>query len=133
METRQIEISGHDCILLVFSNILVAVDGSKSADKAFKQALYLAQKCNSKLDLVHVVSCELGGDSANTFEILEELKEKAQKMLEGYKIEATKINVPIQITVTQGDPAKVIIDLQLSKIMISSLWEQEADHLFKSC
>ncbi|MGI0072611.1 MAG: universal stress protein [Nitrosotalea sp.] len=99
----------------MFPNILVAVDGSESAKKAFERAIYLAQRCNSKLDLVHVVQCEVGGDSANTFEIIEELKDKAKKMLEEYKIQAAKNNVPIQITVMQGDPAKVIIELAKAK------------------
>ena len=95
--------------------MLVAVDGSASASEAFGRAIYLAQKCNSKLDLVHVVQCELGGDSAGTFEIIEELKDKARKMLEEYRVEAAKNNVPIQITITQGDPAKVIIELAKAK------------------
>jgi len=99
----------------MFSNILIAVDGSESASKAFRRSVYLAQKCNSKLDLVHVVQCEVGGDSANTFEMIEELKDKAKKILEEYRIEAVKNNVPIQITIMQGDPAKVIIELAKAK------------------
>lgn len=99
----------------MFSNILVAVDGSESANKAFERAIYLAQKCNSKLDLVHVVQCDLGGDSANTFEIVEELKDQAKKMLDEYKKQAAKNGIPIQLTIVQGDPAKVIIDLAKAK------------------
>ena len=103
----------------MFSNILVAVDGSESANKAFQRAIYLAQKCNSKLDLVHVVQCEVGGDSANTFEIIEDLKDKAMKMLEEYRIEAAKSNTSMQITIMQGDPAKVIIELAKAKSLRS--------------
>lgn len=99
----------------MFSNILVAVDGSESASKAFRRAIYLAQKCNSKLDLVHVVQCEVGGDSANTFEIIEDLKDKAMKMLEEYRIDAAKNNISMQITIMQGDPAKVITELAKAK------------------
>jgi len=99
----------------VFSSLLVAVDGSESAKKAFEKSIYLAQKCSSKIDLVHVVQCELGGDSANTFEIIDELKNQATKMLEEYKNQAAKNNISIQIMVTQGDPAKVIIELAKAK------------------
>jgi len=99
----------------MFSNILIAVDGSESASKAFHRSVYLAEKCNSKLDLVHVVQCEVGGDSANTFDMIEELKDKAMKMLEEYRAEAAKNNVPIQIVIMQGDPAKVIIELAKAK------------------
>ncbi len=99
----------------MFSNLLVAVDGSESAKKAFEKSIYLAQNCNSKVDIVHVVQCELGGDSANTFELIEELKENAKKMLEEYKNQAAKNNIPIQIMVIQGDPAQVIIELAKTK------------------
>jgi len=99
----------------MFSRILVAIDGSESAKKAFEESIYLAQKCNSRLDVVHVVQCELGGDSATTFELIDELKTKAEKMLDEYKIQAAKNNVSIEIMVTQGDPAQVIIDLAKTK------------------
>ena len=69
---------------MVFSRILVAIDGSESAKKAFTKSICLAQKCSSKLDLVHVVSCELGGDSATTFELIEQLQTKAKLILEEY-------------------------------------------------
>jgi len=99
----------------MFSRILVAIDGSESAKKAFEESIYLAQKCNSGLDLVHVVQCELGGDSASTFELIDELKAKARKMLDEYKIQAAENKVQIEIMVTQGDPAQVIIDLAKTK------------------
>lgn len=99
----------------MFSKILVAVDGSESADKAFDRAVFLAARCGSMLDLVHVVQCEVGGDSANTFEIIEQLKEKAMNMLDRYKALAQKNGVPIQVTIMQGDPAKVIIETAREK------------------
>ncbi len=80
-----------------FSRILVAIDGSESARKAFTKALFLAQKCNAKLDLVHVVSCELGGDSATTFELIEQLQKKAKLILEEYRQEAIKNNIPFSV------------------------------------
>ena len=100
---------------MLFTRILVAIDGSESAKKAFEESIYLAQKCNSKLDLVHVVSCELGGDSATTFELIDELKTKAKKMLDEYEALAAKNNVSIEVMVIQGDPAQVIIELAKTK------------------
>ncbi|MFZ0183879.1 MAG: universal stress protein [Nitrosotalea sp.] len=94
----------------MFARILVAVDGSESAKKAFEKSIYLAQKCSSKLDLVHVVTCELGGDSTIIYDLLDEAKIKAKKMLKEYKIEASKNNIPLEITITQGDAAKIIIE-----------------------
>ncbi len=98
----------------MFSKILVAVDGSKSAKKAFARSIYLARKCNSKLDVVHVVPCELGGDSATTFELVEGLKNVAKEILEQCEREATKINVPIRTLFKLGDPARIIIELAKS-------------------
>lgn len=64
----------------MLSVILVAVDGSESAKKAFEKSIYIAQKCSSKLDVVHVMTCELGGDSTDTFDLLDEIKGKAEKI-----------------------------------------------------
>ena len=77
----------------MFPRILVAVDGSESAKRAFEKSIYLAQKCNSKLDVIHVVlDSTYGGDSATTFELIEELKEKGIKLLERCKSQAIKNN-----------------------------------------
>ena len=98
-----------------FSKILVAIDGSESAKKAFTKSIFLAIKCNASLDLVHVVSCELGGDSATTFELIEQHQAKAKTILEGYRKEALKNNIPIELMIKQGDPAQIIIEIANSK------------------
>lgn len=96
----------------MFSRILVAVDGSESAKKAFEKSIYLAQKCNSKLDVIHVVlDSTYGGDSATTFELIEELKEKDTKLLEQCKSQAIKNNVLVETLLELGDHAQVIIDV----------------------
>ena len=100
---------------MVFSRILVAIDGSESAKKAFTKSLFLALKCNAKLDLVHVVPCELGGDSATTFELIEQLQAKAGIILEECRKEAIKNNIQIEIMLKQGDPAQIIIEIANSQ------------------
>ena len=96
----------------MFQRILVAVDGSESAKKAFEKSIYLAQKCNSKLDVIHVVlDSTYGGDSATTFELIEELKEKGMKLLEQCRNQAIKNNVPVETLLELGDHAQVIIDI----------------------
>ncbi len=40
---------------LGYHNILVAVDGSKSAECAFKKAVQIARRNNAKLTLIHVI------------------------------------------------------------------------------
>ena len=98
----------------MFSKILVAIDGSTSAKIAFAQSLYLASKCDSRLEIVHVVPCEFGGDSVNTFELVEELKTKGKKILEQCKKIAARNNISIKTTSELGDPAKIIIKLAKS-------------------
>lgn len=95
----------------MFSKILVAVDGSESAKKAFEKSVFLAQKCNSKLDAIHVVlDSTYGGDSATTFELIEELKENGMKLLERCKCQAMENNVLIGTLLDLGDYSQVIID-----------------------
>ena len=97
---------------MVFSRILVAVDGSESAKKAFEKSIFLAQKCNSRLDVIHVVlDSTYSGDSATTFELIEELKENGTKLLEQCKTLAIKNNVMVQTLLELGDHAQVIIDV----------------------
>ena len=99
----------------MFSRVLVAIDGSESAKKAFSKAIFLSVKCNFKLDVVHVVQCELGGDSATTFEIIDELKRKARKILDECKNEAVKNRLQIKTIIKIGDPAKIITEIANSK------------------
>ena len=92
----------------------MAIDGSTSAKRAFAQSLYLASRCDSRLEIVHVVPCEFGGDSVNTFELVEELKTKGKKILEQCKKIAARNNISIKTTSELGDPAKIIIKLAKS-------------------
>ena len=98
----------------MFSKILVAIDGSTSAKRAFSRSLYLASKCDSRLEVVHVIPCEFGGDSENTFELVEELKKKGKDILEQCKRIAAKNNISIKTVSELGDPAKIIIELAKS-------------------
>ena len=78
----------------MFARVLVAVDGSESSKKAFDKSVFLAQKCNSKLYVLHVVlDWEYGGDSAATFELIEKLRAKGMKLLGKCKSQALKSDV----------------------------------------
>ena len=87
------------------------MDGSESARRAFERALYLAQRCSSGLDIIHVVlDSTYGGDSAVTFQLIEDLKERGRKLLEQYRNEAKANNVQAGMLLELGDHAQVIID-----------------------
>jgi len=100
----------------LFSRILVAVDGSESAKKAFAKSVFLAQKCNSKLYVVNVVlDWEYGGDSAATFELIDELRTKGTELLEQCKKQALQSNVQVETVLEQGDYAHEIIEVAKRK------------------
>jgi nucleotide-binding universal stress UspA family protein len=95
----------------LFSRLLVAVDGSESAKRAFARSVYLAKQCNSRLDIIHVVlDSTYGGDSAATFLLIEELKETGRKLLEDYETQAKRDGVQPETLLEVGDHAQVIID-----------------------
>jgi nucleotide-binding universal stress UspA family protein len=50
-----------------FSKILVAIDGSDHAEKAFRHAMTLAQKFDSKVIVVHVMSPPAAGGGMGHF------------------------------------------------------------------
>ena len=96
----------------MFAKILVAVDGSESSKKAFDQSVFLAQKCNSKLYIVHVVlDWEYGGDSAATFELIDELRAKGMELLERSETLALQSDVQVETLLEQGDYAHEIIEV----------------------
>lgn len=96
---------------MLFSRILVAVDGSDSAKRAFERSVYLAKRCNSKLDIIHVVlDSTYGGDSAATFQLIEELKERGKKLLDGCKNEAMRNGIQVETLLKLGDHAQVLIE-----------------------
>ena len=99
----------------MFSKILVAIDGSESAKKAFTTSIYLASLSKCKIDVIHVVSCEFGGDSAASLDLVEDLKIKANSMLEEYKKDALEKGIQPKFMLEIGDPANMIIEIVNSK------------------
>ena len=100
----------------MFASILVAVDGSESSKKAFDESVFLAQKCSSKLFVIHVVlDWEYGGDSAATFELIEDLRTKGMELLERCKNQALKNNVQVETLLEQGEYAHEIIEVEKRK------------------
>ena len=92
------------------------MDGSESSKKAFDKSVFLAQKCNSKLYVVHVVlDWEYGGDSAATFELIEELRARGMELLEQCKKQALQNNVQVKTLLEQGDYAHEIIEVAKRK------------------
>jgi nucleotide-binding universal stress UspA family protein len=73
--------------------------------------VYLAQRCNSKLDIIHVILDSVyGGDSAATFQLIEGLKGGGKKLLDEYKNEAMINGIQVETLLKVGDHAQVLIE-----------------------
>ncbi len=97
---------------LKYSNILVAVDGSKAAECAFKKALQISNRNQARLSLVHVIDTRAyvyvaidayNGTMANRAE------NYAEDLLSGYKEEAMKLGLENMDTIIEyGSPKTVL-------------------------
>jgi nucleotide-binding universal stress UspA family protein len=95
---------------LEYKNILVAIDGSKEADWAFKKAVNIAKNNNAKLLLVHVFDERKFTTYEYYDKTLTDREERfAFEMLENYKTDAVNAGVSdVEYLVEYGSP-KVMI------------------------
>ena len=74
---------------LNYKNIVVAVDGSKEAEYAFKKAVAIANRNEAALYLVNIIDTRsFAAIEAYDRSIQERAQEFAEELLEGYKKEA---------------------------------------------
>jgi nucleotide-binding universal stress UspA family protein len=98
----------------IFKKIMVATDGSESAEKAVDTAVEIARECEKKLYAVHVISLEFLYESLPTDEELEEAFQE-KLMTEGKQATAyvenagRAANVEIESVILRGIPAEEII------------------------
>ncbi|WP_208558656.1 universal stress protein [Marinilactibacillus kalidii] len=101
-------------MLQEYSKILVAVDGSKSAEKAFKKAVAVAKRNNASLVLAHVIDTR-AYQSFSTFDgsIADNAREEAETTLQDYKSEAEKEGVKdVTVVLEYGSP-KIMVAKQI--------------------
>lgn len=101
---------------LKYQNILVAIDGSKEADWAFKKGIEIAKRNNAKLLLVHVIDTRsFGLIEAYDTVVGERAEALAKEMLENYKKQAEEAGLPdVNYEIDFGSP-KVRIPRELTK------------------
>ena len=87
----------------MMSKILVAVDGSEHADKAFEFAVYLAMKTGAKLLILHVFE-ELGNIG---YSINKEIERDNREMLQRYQTRAKKglVHTNVDVIESRGTDA----------------------------
>ena len=102
---------------MLFSKIVVAVDGSESSNKVYDVAAQLAKLSNGKLIIVHVVMPPLpvgGGlfytDASSIDKLRVDLEESGRRLLENYSEKSKKeYKIDVETTLVQGYPPDAII------------------------
>ncbi|TLS37939.1 universal stress protein [Pseudalkalibacillus caeni] len=88
-----------------YQNILVAVDGSESAEKAFQNAIEIAKRDEAKLSIAHVIDTR----NFSTFELYDLASQRAEdfakSLLNEYKEKAELAGVKnVETVVEYGSP-----------------------------
>ncbi|GAA3200794.1 universal stress protein [Lentilactobacillus kefiri] len=96
-----------------YSNILVGIDGSKTAAKAVKKAISIAEHNHAKLTIVAVIndreilgvakSALIGFGNANQSTI-DDVKSRFQRLVHKYELMAEDHGLEVNAYVTSGDP-----------------------------
>ena len=104
----------------LYKSIIVAVDGSKEAEFAFRKSVEIAyQNQGSQLNIVHIIDTRHFG--ALDKELAEEVKEKSRKVLDRYKARAASLRVEnVNIIIEFGSP-KTVITKEVAKLVKADL------------
>ena len=89
-----------------YQNVLVAVDGSKEAEKAFNKAILVAKRNQAKLFITHIVDVKAySAVEAYSRAIADRANEFAEDLLEDYKKSALKAGVAaVETVLAYGNP-----------------------------
>lgn len=100
---------------LTYKNILVAVDGSKEADKAFNKAINIAKRNDARLIIVHIVDTRTYATvEAYDSTIVERAEKHATDLLKEYELEASENGLTRVTTVTEYGSPKVKISKDIA-------------------
>jgi nucleotide-binding universal stress UspA family protein len=98
----------------VFTNILVAMDGSEASQRALSQAVDLAKLCNAKLHTIYVVETGLFTSlpMEGTVEIMYSVLEKeGEEVMESAKKFASEKSITVITHMKQGHAGSEILAL----------------------
>ena len=100
---------------LKYSNILVAIDGSKESELAFKKGLAAATRNNATLHLAHIIdNRSFGSIEAYDRTIADRTKKTSEELLANYKEEALAAGVKnVNVIIEYGVP-KIAIPKELA-------------------
>ncbi|WP_432352229.1 universal stress protein [Sporosarcina sp. A2] len=95
---------------LVYNQIIVAVDGSKESEWAFKKAVAIANRNDANLNLVNIIDTRsYSAVEAYDRSIAERAQSYAVDLLEGYKEQAAQAGLThVNVIVEYGSPKTMI-------------------------
>ena len=104
----------------LYKSIIVAVDGSKEAEYAFRKSLDVAYRNQgSQLNIVHIIDSRYLGPLDK--ELGEQVKEQTQQTLGRYKARAAAARVEnVNIIIEYGSP-KTVISKEIAKSVKADL------------
>jgi nucleotide-binding universal stress UspA family protein len=101
---------------LKYQNILVAVDGSKEAEWAFKKSIEIAKRNNAKIFLAHVIDTRtFASVEAYDRTIAERADKYAVELLEKYKKQAIEAGISSIDSILEFGSPKVRIPKDLAR------------------
>ena len=102
----------------LYKSIIVAVDGSKEAEYAFRKSLDVAYRNQgSQLNIVNIIDTRHMGPLDKKF--AEQVKEKSQQILDRYKARAARVG-NVNIIIEYGSP-KTVITKEIAKSVKADL------------
>ncbi|NYF25071.1 universal stress protein [Sporosarcina sp. JAI121] len=107
---------------LVYKQIIVAVDGSKESEWAFKKAVAIAERNDATLNLINIIDTR-SSTSVEAFDrsIAERSHKFVEELLNDYKAEAVQAGVEnVNVIVEYGSP-KTMISKDFPKKMSADL------------
>lgn len=101
---------------LEYQHLLLAVDGSREAEWAFKKSIEIARRNNAKLNIVHVVeSRPFTGVEVYDPSLEEHAFKLGKELLAKYKKEAEQTDIPnVNVILAVGSP-KYLITGEIAK------------------
>jgi len=120
----------------MFTQLLVAIDGSKISDRALKIALDEAKVWNATVNVIYVVETGLFSSLPmdNTWEIMYSMLEKeGQDALDEAKKEADARHITLKATMKQGHAGNEIVnaaeELGADLVIVGSHGRSEVDRI----
>jgi len=123
-------------VIPVFTNIIVAIDGSEASRRAFDRALVIAKAGNASLHAVYVVETGLFSSlpADNTVEIMYNvLQKEGESVLASAKEQATAVGITLTTHLKFGHAGSEVIALadqnKADLIVVGSHGKSQTDRL----